>query len=287
VGDDVSVLATSVRYQQEAVLVALGVGKADDVRARVRPDQDGTYLLRVRNQTGQVVPNTERAHAMNIQTAQRIVPWSYSKIKNYEDCPKKHSEVDILKNFKDESEALTWGNTVHATLAKVLTGHAQLPPEMEHYAPWVDRVRNRGGKLLVEQKYAITNDFKPCSWFGDKRVWYRGIGDAVNLISDDIAAITDWKTGKPLEDHIQMFLMAQCIFTYYPKVQRAITEFVWLKEDCSTPRVYTRAEVAAEWTALFPRVNAYAKAVLDQNFPPKPNRRCKWCPVLSCPHQGK
>lgn len=223
---------------------------------------------------------------MNINV---IVPWSYSKLKNLEMCPKKHSEIDILKNYQDSSEALTWGNEVHSTIAKVLTGALpEIPESMPpHYAGWVQRVRNRDGKLLVEQKYAITQDFKPCSWFGDKRVWYRGIGDALNLIDESIIAITDWKTGKVLEDPVQMMLMAQCVFTYYPKVQRVITEFVWLKEDCSTPRVYTRAEMAAEWQALFPRVNAYADAVRNQNFPPKPGYHCKWCPVLSCPYQGK
>ncbi len=216
-----------------------------------------------------------------------IVPWSYSKIKNFEKCPKQHNEVDLLKNYKEESEALLWGNQVHDAVAKTLKGVALLPDEMLQYQRWVDRVRNRGGKLLVEQKYAITQDFKPCSWFGDKRVWYRGIGDAVNLISEDIAAITDWKTGKVLDDHIQMMLMALCIFTYYPKVTRAITEFVWLKEDCSTPRVYTREEMAVELNAMYPRINAYAEAVRTQSFPPKPNRYCKWCKVLPCPYQGK
>lgn len=216
-----------------------------------------------------------------------IVPWSYSKLKNLEVCPKKHSEVDILKNYQDSSEALTWGNNVHAAIAKALTGVAPLPEEMLHYQRWVERVRNRGGKLLVEQKYAIMQDLKPCSWFGDKRVWYRGIGDAVNLISDDIIAITDWKTGKVLDDYVQMFLMAQCVFSYYPNVQRVITEFIWLKEDCSTPRVYTRAEMAAEWNKLYPRVTAYTDAVRNQNFPPKPGYYCTWCPVLACPYQGK
>jgi spore coat polysaccharide biosynthesis protein SpsF (cytidylyltransferase family) len=40
--------------------------------------------------------------------------WSYSKLKNYEVCPKRHWHVDVKKDFKEaESEALKQGNLVH------------------------------------------------------------------------------------------------------------------------------------------------------------------------------
>ncbi len=31
--------------------------------------------------------------------------WSYSKLKNYEVCPKRHYEVDVLKNYDDSVDA--------------------------------------------------------------------------------------------------------------------------------------------------------------------------------------
>jgi len=44
--------------------------------------------------------------------------WSYSKLKNFEVCPKRHYNVDVIKSFKEEEgEALVWGNMVHKALA--------------------------------------------------------------------------------------------------------------------------------------------------------------------------
>lgn len=213
--------------------------------------------------------------------------WSYSKLKNFEVCPKRNYEVDIARNFSDEGgEALTWGNEVHAKLAEALAKNTPLPKEMEAYAYWVDRVRRGTGKLLVEQKYAITRDFKPTTYFAND-VWYRGIGDVVR-IDDDVALVVDWKTGKVLEDSVQLMLMAQCLFSHFPKLKYVRSSFIWLKDDCETPELLSREEVANQWVELLPRVTAMEAAHKAQNFPPKPGRLCKnWCPVTSCPYHGK
>src|ERR1019366_1915098 len=103
--------------------------------------------------------------------------WSYSKLKNYEGCPKRMYEVDILKSFKDAGgEALEWGNQVHGAVAARLKSKQPLPKEMQKYEYWCDRVERGTGQLLVEQKYAVTRDFRPTTYFADD-VWYRGIGD--------------------------------------------------------------------------------------------------------------
>ena len=217
--------------------------------------------------------------------------WSYSKLKNYEQCPKRHYEIDIAKNVKDTEDddpnsALNWGNRVHKELAAALSTGANLSPEMQAYAGWVDRVKRGPGKLMVEQKYAITRDFKPTTYFAND-VWYRGIGDVVR-IDNDLALILDWKTGKIVEDSVQLMLMAQCLFSHYPTLQYVRSEFVWLKEDCTTPELLTRKEVADQWVELMPRVKALEDASKLMNYPPKPGRLCRsYCPVTSCPFHGK
>ena len=213
--------------------------------------------------------------------------WSYSKLKNYEQCPKRMYEVDVNKNFQDSGgEALVWGNQVHDSLAKALKGTAPLPPEMQSYAYWVDRVKRGTGKLEVEQKYAITRDFQKTTYFANN-VWYRGIGDVIRL-DGEVALILDWKTGKILEDSVQLMLMAQCLFSHYPALKYVRSSFVWLKDDCETPELFTRKEVAEQWVDLLPRVMHMEQAFKDLNFPPKPGRLCKnYCPVTSCPFHGK
>lgn len=217
--------------------------------------------------------------------------WSYSKLKNFEQCPKRMYEVDLSKNYIEPVEPggpLDWGNRVHDSFAKALTGKAPLPEEMTAlgYQQWVDRVLAGPGRLLVEQKYAITRAFKQTAYFAHD-VWYRGIGDVVR-IDRDLALVLDWKTGKILEDSVQLMLMAQCIFSHFPEVKYVRSEFVWLKEDCTSPELFTRQEVAEQWVGLMDRVNGMEQAAKEMNYPPKPGHLCKsYCPVSSCPFHKK
>lgn len=219
--------------------------------------------------------------------------WSYSKLKNFETCPKRHYEVDVLKNYDDKvkadgtpNESLAEGNEAHAALAKACTGKVPLPVKFSHYQHWVDRVRNGPGELLVEQKYAITRDFQSTTYFA-RDVWYRGIGDVVRL-DGPVALVLDWKTGKILEDSVQLMLMAACLFAHYPDLRRVRSEFVWLKDDCTTPEVFTRREIADAWIELLPRIGALESASKAVSFPPKPGPFCKnYCPVDCCPYWRK
>lgn len=218
--------------------------------------------------------------------------WSYSKLKNFDVCPKRHYEVDVLKNFNDNSAAgsagLEEGNAAHDSLAKACSGKLALPERFKHYQKWVDRVQRQaaGGKLLVEQKYAITRDFRPTTYFA-KDVWLRVIADIV-ILQGPVAITSDWKTGKVLEDSVQLMLVAQGLFSHYPQLQRVGTEFVWLKEECTSPEVFTRQEVADQWVELLSRVAALEHASKTLTYPPKPGPFCKkYCPVESCPFWRK
>lgn len=215
--------------------------------------------------------------------------WSYSKLKNFETCPRRHYEIDILKSFKEDmvpGGALDEGNKVHAALAKACMQTEKLPPQYAHHQIWVDRVLAGPGELFVEQKYAITRSFGPTSYFA-RDVWYRGIGDVVR-VDGPVALILDWKTGKILEDSVQLMLMAQCIFSHYPEVRRVRSEFVWLKEECTSPEVFDRKEVADQWIDLLRRVTKLETDSKAQQFPPKPSGLCrKHCVVQSCPFWGK
>ncbi len=225
------------------------------------------------------------------KTQKKEFAWSYSKLKNFMSCPKKHYEVDLAKNYAEEANddpntPLNWGNRAHEALALALTTNQPIADEFKDFQPWVDRVYAGPGQLLVEQKYAIDRDFGPTTYFA-KNVWYRGIGDVVR-IDGPVALVLDWKTGKILVDSVQLMLMAQCIFSHYPDVKRVRSEFVWLKDDCTTPEVFTRQEVADNWVHLMERVNALEMAHKLQDYPPKPSGLCKkWCPVTSCIYHGK
>lgn len=231
----------------------------------------------------------------------KVWSWSYSKLKNFEVCPRKHYEVDLAKTFAeatstDPDSALNWGNRVHDEFKKALQAKVPLPADLSPYQHWVDRLLNGPGELFVEQKYAINKNFAPVSWF-DPDAWVRMIGDAVRIDSPftdrhgnryRVGLVVDWKTGKILDDSVQLMLMAQALFSTYPDLTHVRSEFVWLKDDCTTPEVFTRQEVAEAWTPLLARVHSLENAHITQTYPPKPGGLCKnWCPVQSCPYWKK
>ena len=227
---------------------------------------------------------------MNLVTTRskpKSFAWSYSKLKNYETCPARYYGVDVSKNFKEEEgEALLYGNTLHKVLAKRIGEGAKLPSPFTHLEPWAEKILSTPGKVLVEQQLAITKELGPAEWFG-RDAWYRGIADVIKIVGP-VAVVLDWKTGKIVEDSVQLALMAQCVFAHHAEVQKIRTEFVWLKEDATTRADFAREDMVEVWNGLLPRVEQLEHAHNTTQFPAKPGNLCrKWCPVTSCPHHGK
>lgn len=214
--------------------------------------------------------------------------WSYSRLKNFETCGKRHYHVDILKDVKEEqSEQLQYGELVHKQLADYIgKGKEILPHLRDLLEPWAQRILTGGGNILVEQKLAITKDFGPCEFF-DRQAWFRGVGDVVK-VNGPVALVVDWKTGKIIEDSVQLALMAACVFAHHPAVQKVRSEFVWLKEDAKTSAVLDRSEMPGIWSSLWPRIEALRLAHETTSYPARPGRLCrKWCPVTACPYHGE
>jgi hypothetical protein len=218
----------------------------------------------------------------------RPFTWSYSRLKNFENCPKKHYELDIAKNIKEEEgESLLWGNYVHKHMALACgPTRAPLPDQLAPYQKYVDRLVTSPGNILVEQKLALMRNFGACEFFAPA-VWFRGIGDVIK-INGSVALTGDWKTGKILEDSVQLALTAACIFAKFPEVKKIRSVFWWLKEDCETVEDFTPADMPGLWRALWPRIEAMEHAHNTTTYQAKPSGLCKhYCPVTSCPHHGK
>ena len=220
--------------------------------------------------------------------------WSWSKLKNYRTCPKRHFHVDIEKSFKEpESDHLIWGHEVHEAMANYVSKDTPLPRTMEHYADRADRLallRKKGVPVRVEQKLAMSEEFKPVGFF-DGKAWFRGVLDVL-VVGGTIARATDWKTGKMPDDgdaeYEQLALSAQLIFAHYPDVREVETEFVWLGYDDTTERTYKHDGMLPVWNKLWPQINVMKEAWRTTTYPPKPSGLCKHhCPVNSCPYYGK
>jgi hypothetical protein len=216
--------------------------------------------------------------------------WSWSKLKNFRVCPKRTYHVDIAKDYKEEeSEQLAWGDRVHKAMAATIGKGQPLPEVMQHYAKWPNQLRawqEAGMTVLVEQKLAMTKDFKPAPFF-DNIAWYRGVADALAL-AQTVAFAFDWKTGAIKPDYEQLALTAQLIFVHYPHIQTVGTDFVWLGHDDETGNRYEPGDMIKVWNNLWPEINQMEEAARTMTYPPKPSGLCiNYCPVTSCPYHGK
>lgn len=215
--------------------------------------------------------------------------WSYSKIKNYETCPKRHYFVDLKKKYREDdadNEQLKHGNLVHDYADKFIKNGTPIPNEYPTLKKWCENfVRPPFTEMHSEQQLAITENYAPTKWFGDD-AWCRAKVDAVK-INGPYAIVIDWKTGKIIEDHIQLGIAAACVFAHYPNIMAIRSEFVWLKEDAHTKLTIKRSELAEFWSGLMPRIEQYKYAVATEDFPAQAGGLCRnYCPVESCPHHG-
>lgn len=215
--------------------------------------------------------------------------WSYSRLKNFETCPKRSWHVDIARDIKEpESPQLLDGNLLHAAMAaRIGPKRVQLPLGMEYMEPWANMLLQaaQGGRIATEVKVALDKNFDATTYFG-KNVWFRGVLDVL-IIKGNMAIVGDWKTGRMTEDNPQLALFAQCVFSTYSMVDAVRTEFFWTANQERTRRDFRRADMPAFWAEMLPRVSRMERAHATSEYPAKPGRLCaNWCPVHVCAYHN-
>jgi hypothetical protein len=216
--------------------------------------------------------------------------WSWSRLKNYRTCPKRHWHIDLAKDIREEeSDEIKWGHEVHDAMAKAISGRKPLPESMKRYQGWVSRLHAMPDvELLVENKLAMDKDFRPCGFF-DSGAWFRGVVDAAALNFKERRAIAiDWKTGQVKPDIEQLGLFAQLIFAKYPEIDRVGSIYAWLGYGTETIQSYDRDGMTPLWNGLWPEIRILEDAWKTTTYPAKPSGLCRnYCPVETCPHYGR
>ena len=225
-----------------------------------------------------------------IKTPKQNFSFTWSKIKNFETCPRRYFEIDIHKNFKEESPQLDYGFELHAAAANRISQGKPLPDKFKMLEPWIQKFTKDSDDPAVgiqtELKLAIDDVMRPVSWF-DKRTFMRGVIDVLK-IRKKVALAVDWKSGEPKDDLIQLGLFAQLVFSHYQWVEAIKTMYVWTKTNDSTEETLYKKDMPDLWKEINPRVKALRLAHETDTFPPKKSGLCKaHCPVTSCEFNGR
>ena len=226
--------------------------------------------------------------------------WSFSKLKNYETCPRRYQAVDLEKSHGQEgppSVELQRGDELHTAMKNRVQGSSPLPAQFIYMEPWANKLTQVLSPYQIiqcELKLSTDKHGKPTGYF-DKKTWLRGLIDYFRLLPAhkedvDVGHIVDYKTGKPpkIWDGTQLMLNAYLIFASYAKCQMVRVDYLWTEYNDTTHETYKREDMPKLMADLLPRVEVMEQAHLTNVFPPKPCGLCKdYCPVESCEFWGK
>lgn len=223
------------------------------------------------------------------ETVRQEFPWSFSHIRNFETCPHRYEQIDLLKKFKeDDSPHLKEGFYVHDKMARAINYGEPLPPTVP-YQHWIDYALKGSGKVVAEQKLAITRGFTKCEYFDKiKKVWLRTVADVLR-VDGRWCHIIDWKTGKVKPEPEQLLLIATCALAHHSGIHDITAELVWLGDNTKTTIECTVDDIVKFWgDTMFDKVKALQEARNTGYFPKKRSGLCrKHCPVTSCEHCGQ
>lgn len=210
----------------------------------------------------------------------RLVPWSYSRLDTFKQCPKKFWHMNVAKDVPfEQSAAMKEGELQHKMLEDRVSKGTPIPAGYEPLEPIAQSVVRAPGKTFTELKMALDYHLQPCGYSDWKNAYGRVIVDVLK-INGEAAWAGDYKTGKPTSDGLQLRINAAFLFAYYRDVDTVTTSYVWLKTRTVDTETYTRADLAKMWSdGILPEVDRLQEANKLNSWPAKANKFCAWCPV--------
>jgi hypothetical protein len=218
------------------------------------------------------------------------VAWSYSALKTFQSCPKKYYHLKVVKDVKESpSEIMLYGIDAHKAAELYVSEDKELPGKYEFMRKQLDTLKQLEGDKYCEYKFGLNRDMQVCGFF-DKDVWLRGAIDLL-VVNErtGTARMIDYKFGKSKNaDLSQLQLMSLAVFKMFPSVKKVKAGLLFCPEDKMVPVQYQVDDSAKMWMEWLPEVARLEAAYEHDVWNASPSGLCKaWCPVLSCPHNGK
>ena len=216
------------------------------------------------------------------------LPWSYSSLKDYENCARKYHEVRVLKKYKqDSTEQIRYGEELHKAAEEYVTG-IPLPPQFAFIKSTLDALLEKHGTKHAEMKMALNNTLEPCEWTSPN-AWVRGVADLLILDEENKTGwVVDYKTGNnKYPDKGQLNLMSLLVFAHYPNIGTVNSALLFVVKNSVIKHKVERKEEDALWWAYRERTARIEASHSNAVWNPQPSGLCPWCPVTSCEYHPK
>jgi hypothetical protein len=218
-----------------------------------------------------------------------VSPWSFSKIKAFEQCPKQFYHMKIAKDYiEEETEAVLYGTLFHEAAENFVKDDTPIPEKFKYAEAALTSLKNKPGKKLCEYKLGLTEDLEPCGFF-DENVWFRGIADLI-ILDGDTASVVDYKTGKSAKyaDKGQLELMALATFKHFPEIKKVKAGLLFVIAKALVRDSYEDTVAPILWKKWLSDYARMEKALETNTWNPRPSGLCRaHCAVIDCPHNGR
>jgi len=208
--------------------------------------------------------------------------WSYSSLKQYQNCPKQYHHIRVLRDYKSkETEATIYGKAVHEALELYVKDGQPLAKNYLRFKPIVDKLIDIPGTKYPEYEMALTYNKEPCEFDAEHR-WVRGIVDLL-IVDGDYAFIVDYKTGSnKYPDPKQLRLMALMAFTHFPDIKKVKAALLFVMHNSIITEEYVRRDMDKSWAVFEQPLKRLESSYDNDKWEPNPTPLCKWCPVKTC-----
>ena len=210
------------------------------------------------------------------------VKWSYSGLKDYENCPKQVHEVKVLKNFtKFPTQQMRYGTEVHSALENYVKKGTPLAKNYERYQKQLDPLRDMSGEKFPEYHMALTFDRTPCK-FRSPDYWVRGIADLL-VVDNEQGFIVDYKTGSnKYPDPKQLQLMALMAFAHFPQLEHIKAGLLFVAHEHFVTSEFDREDIEKYWEDFYWNLERLRLSHENGVWQANPTPLCGWCPVRTC-----
>jgi len=215
--------------------------------------------------------------------------FSYTLIRDYNNCPEAVRQITILKAFKKTFTGdMLNGTDAHKVLEARIKSRAPLPATVADAEKFVAAFE-RQGTVEAEIPLAVNHWIEPISFWGGSGIGHqtepliRGKFDVV-VTHGDSAIYADWKTGKPYENNeLQFRIGALLLFANRPDLQQVTGLNVWLRTGAlGQPYVFKREETSPHWATLLKKMKEIEARDPKVGWEKQSGPLCSYCPVKTC-----